>query len=563
MTTDAANPQVPHIGANDADLRAGDQVGEYEIQIKIGEGGFGTVFKAVHPLIGKVAAVKVLSRQYSAQPEMVSRFVAEARAVNQIRHRHIIDIFSFGTLDDGRHYYVMEYLDGMPLEDYIASRGRLTLIEAIPILRAIARALDAAHAKGIAHRDLKPDNVFLIINEDGSVEPKLLDFGIAKLLSDNKSQAHKTRTGAPMGTPHYMSPEQCRGKDVDHRTDIYAFGVMTYKMLAGQLPFDGEDYMDILLKQISAEAVPLSSAVAELSERVDEAVAWMMKKDPAERPPNLVTAVRSLEDAARAAGFQVPLAPAPSGVYAAHTSPLSPLATPARISRLPSEQDSLGMAGTLDAQALTEGATLDDIGDIGGNTAGGAKARPAAPTAAPRSVSRTAKMALLAAAVAAAILVGVAVNAMRSRDPAPAASETADPSTSAAAIADEQAAPGATAAPVVVAPPPPRNAPPPPRFVTVDIAGPPESTEVYGPSGLLGVVPGKLQLPHGSEPLLLTFKAKKYQTKSEQVVPSDDMTLTIELERERRRNNTGSRSRGNKTNDKKNSRDTIENPFDN
>src|SRR5262249_52669990 len=208
------------------------QVGEYRTESKLGEGGFGGVYNAVHPLIGKSAAIKVLNRQYSSNPQMVSRFIAEAKAVNQIRHRNIIDIFSFGQLDDGRQYYVMEYLDGEPLDALLDRHGKLALVEALPILRGIARALDAAHAKGVAHRDLKAENVFLATDSDGGgVWPKLLDFGIAKLMAPEDGVKHKTRTGTPVGTPYYMSPEQCRGRDVDHRTDIYAFGVLAYLML--------------------------------------------------------------------------------------------------------------------------------------------------------------------------------------------------------------------------------------------------------------------------------------------------------------------------------------------
>src|SRR5688572_23798777 len=154
-------------------LAAGYAVGEYVVESLIGAGGFGTVYRARHPLIGKLAAVKVLSPQFSADPEMVSRFVDEARAVNQIRHRNIIDIFSFGQLADDRSYYVMELLDGQPLDEVIAARGALALADAIPILRGVARALDAAHAKGVAHRDLKPENVFLARESDGTEFPKL------------------------------------------------------------------------------------------------------------------------------------------------------------------------------------------------------------------------------------------------------------------------------------------------------------------------------------------------------------------------------------------------------
>ena len=172
--------------STEPELAAGEVIGEYEIAGKVGQGGFGTVYKAVHPLIGKQVAIKVLARKFSADPEMVSRFIAEARAVNQIRNRYIIDIFSFGQLADHRHYYVMEFLDGEPLDARL-ERGPLELVAALPILRAVGKALDAAHAKGIAHRDLKPENVFLVQGED-DMWPKLLDFGVAKLMGDVDAQ---------------------------------------------------------------------------------------------------------------------------------------------------------------------------------------------------------------------------------------------------------------------------------------------------------------------------------------------------------------------------------------
>ena len=282
-------------GAPERDLAAGERVGEYEVEEVIGRGGFGTVYRAVQPLIGKKVAIKVLSRKYSADGEIVSRFVSEAKAVNQIRHRHIIDIFSFGQLPDGRHYYIMEHLDGEPLDRYIAERGAMNVADALPILRAIARALDAAHAKGIAHRDLKPENIFVARDTDGELYPKLLDFGIAKLMGPDESLAHKTGTGVPIGTPFYMSPEQCRGRDVDHRTDIYSFGVLTYRMLTGTYPFDGE-IIDILHKQIHEMPPPPSSRNKELSHEADQAVLWMMQKDPEQRPRTVIAAVVALQD---------------------------------------------------------------------------------------------------------------------------------------------------------------------------------------------------------------------------------------------------------------------------
>jgi serine/threonine-protein kinase len=279
--------------ASDQELAPGAQVGEYQLEAMIGRGGFGSVYRAVHPVIGKHVAIKVLSRRYSADPQIVSRFVSEARAVNQIGHRNIIDIFAFGQLPDGRHYYVMELLEGEPL-DRVVERAPLTLAEALPLFRALARALDAAHAKGIAHRDLKPENIFLARDADGSVFPKLLDFGIAKLLVPEEEAPHHTGTGVPLGTPYYMSPEQCRGREVDHRTDIYSFGIVAYRVLTGIYPFTG-DYMELMMKQIGEEPVPPSQHVAALPATVDSAIAWMMRKDASQRPPTLMDAVTALD----------------------------------------------------------------------------------------------------------------------------------------------------------------------------------------------------------------------------------------------------------------------------
>ena len=289
-----ASTEPASAGASDQELAPGAQVGEYRLEAAIGRGGFGTVHRAVHPVIGKQVAIKVLSRKYSADPQVVSRFVSEARAVNQIGHRNIIDIFAFGQLPDGRHYYVMELLDGEPL-DRVIERAPLSLAAALPLFRALARALDAAHAKGIAHRDLKPENIFLARDADGTTFPKLLDFGIAKLLGpDDGDVVHHTGTGVPLGTPYYMSPEQCRGRAVDHRTDIYSFGIVAYRVLTGVYPFTG-DYMELLMKQVHEEPVPPSQHEPSLPASVDRAIAWMMSKDPAQRPPTLLDAVTALD----------------------------------------------------------------------------------------------------------------------------------------------------------------------------------------------------------------------------------------------------------------------------
>lgn len=284
-------------GDVDRDLAPGDVVGEYRIEDKIGQGGFGAVYRAVHPLIGKLAAVKVVNRELSKNPQMVSRFISEARAVNQIRHKNIIDIFSFGQLEDGRHYYVMELLDGVTFDRWLEGRTPMALADALPVLRGIARAMDAAHAKGILHRDLKPENVFVVNDEDGPVA-KLLDFGLAKLITPEPSTSHhKTQTGTPMGTPYYMSPEQCRGHEVDARTDVYAFGAMCFEILTGSLPFDGDSAMDVLCKHMQ-DAPPRASERAAVGSAFDAPLAQLMAKEPSERPASIGEALAMLEAAA-------------------------------------------------------------------------------------------------------------------------------------------------------------------------------------------------------------------------------------------------------------------------
>ncbi len=282
----------------DAPLAPGTMVGEYQIGDKLGEGTYGEVYAGEHPLIGKVVAVKVLRKKFSSDPTMASRFIAEARAVNRIRHRNIVDIFSFGRLDDGRNYFVMDLLVGLTLRDLLFDEGRLELGRALPILRGIADALDAAHAAGVVHRDLKPDNIFLTIEKDGGYFPVLLDFGVAKL--GGEGMAHKTATGAVLGTPRYMSPEQARGKPIDLRTDVYALGVLVHEMLTGLPPFDGDTWLDVVLKHSTAPPPPLSSVRPDLPARLDAPVLAMLAKKPDGRPGSAGEAVAALLRAASA-----------------------------------------------------------------------------------------------------------------------------------------------------------------------------------------------------------------------------------------------------------------------
>jgi serine/threonine protein kinase len=275
---------APQQSFTPGDLQPGTVVGEYRVEGKLGEGGMGAVYSATHPLIGKKAAIKVISAALCTDAAQVERFVQEARSVNQIGHPNIVDVFAFGTLPDGRSYFVMEWLQGQSLADRVA-KGGLSLAEAVEIMEQASDALEAAHEKGIVHRDLKPDNVYLVNVRGNRQLVKLLDFGIAKLASGGDVRVQKTATGMMMGTPGYISPEQARGKsDVDYRTDVYAFGCMVYEMVLGRLPFVAESAMDVVIKHLTEAPPPPREIWPDIPPPLENMLVRMLDKDPAQRP---------------------------------------------------------------------------------------------------------------------------------------------------------------------------------------------------------------------------------------------------------------------------------------
>jgi len=281
----------------------------------------GVVYAATHPLIGKRAAVKVLKPGLSNEPAAVERFITEARSVNQIGHPNIVDIFGFGTLPDGRNYYIMDLLEGESLRTRLRRTGAVHVSEAASFIDEIASALMAAHAKGIIHRDLKPDNVFMMVATGRWPEAKLLDWGLAKLVTPTSK--FRTVTGSVLGTPVYMSPEQARAADtVDARTDIYALGVMAYELLCGDVPFRRGSSVDTLLAHAEDQVPPLADRVPGLPEELVQLIEAMLAKAPADRPT--LAAVRTVLK--RLKGTKIPtmtaagismtlpkLAPAPAG----------------------------------------------------------------------------------------------------------------------------------------------------------------------------------------------------------------------------------------------------------
>ena len=268
---------------DDDELTPGTMVGEYRVEGQLGEGGMGTVYAATHPVIAKRVAIKVLHPALSVNREAVERFVQEARSVNQIGHPNIVDIFAFGTLPDGRSYFVMERLHGRTLREHMR-QSRLTLADTMSVLETITLALEAAHDCGVVHRDLKPDNVFLVEVKNDRPIVKLLDFGIAKLLGDDSTLTERTRTGNLLGTPGYISPEQARGYAVDHRTDIYALGAMAFEMITGSLPFPADNGADMIAKHLHAPPPSASGVNPHVPPGLDKLLRQLLAKDPDRRP---------------------------------------------------------------------------------------------------------------------------------------------------------------------------------------------------------------------------------------------------------------------------------------
>jgi serine/threonine-protein kinase len=285
----------------------GTTVGQYRITGELGRGGMGCVYAATHALIGRPAAVKVLLPELSQNQEMVTRFFNEARAATTIRHPGIVEVYDFGFHVDGSAYIVMELLGGESLAARL-SRGRMASHGALGLIRQVAGALAAAHAKGIVHRDLKPDNVFLVPDPDvpGGERIKLLDFGIAKLAGES-GLTHKTRTGAVMGTPTYMAPEQCRGVAVDHRADLYSLGCILFELCTGRPPFVGEGVGDVLAAHIHVPPPSVRSMAPDVPHEFEVLVQRMLVKDPTQR-------LQSAEALIHAIGLA-------SGTPAYHTGP--------------------------------------------------------------------------------------------------------------------------------------------------------------------------------------------------------------------------------------------------
>jgi len=280
--TEPVNSAASYVVGGPATL-VGQTLGSYRVIKELGQGGMGCVYLAEHALIGRKAAIKVLNPDIAADQEVVSRFFTEARAVNDIRHPNIVEVTDFGQFGP-YHCIVMEYLEGETLAARLARIRTFDEPTTVRIMKQCTSALGAAHEQGLVHRDLKPENIFLRAHPDYPDFVKVLDFGIAKLLGPDSSVGHHTKTGSVLGTPSYMSPEQCLGESaLDIRSDVYSLGIVIYQMLTGQLPFTGDTLGRLIVCHVNEAPVPPSVINPGLSRVMNDVILRALQKKPKDR----------------------------------------------------------------------------------------------------------------------------------------------------------------------------------------------------------------------------------------------------------------------------------------
>jgi serine/threonine-protein kinase len=313
-------------------VQAGDVLGgKYKLERKLGQGAMGTVWSATHLTLGQRVAIKLIAAEHAQSPEARARFSTEAKAAARLKSRHVVQVYDDGETEQGTPYIVMEYLEGETLDARLEREKGVHLVDAVRITCQVARALSRAHARGIIHRDLKPANIFLARNDEDELgwTAKVLDFGIAKL--EEQRDKSTTKTGAVLGTPLFMSPEQVRGaSSVDARTDLYSLGICFFNMLTGHHAFDGESFGDIVVS-ICTEPLPNLKLFA--PSVPDSVAAWFQRCCARGADERFQSADELVEALQRAVGGAVLLVPrgsvpedfrGPSGTLRGHSAPLSP-----------------------------------------------------------------------------------------------------------------------------------------------------------------------------------------------------------------------------------------------
>jgi serine/threonine-protein kinase len=460
----------------------GERYGNYRAIALLGEGGMGAVFLAEHPEIGRRVAVKVLRSEMDHDPQLLTRFLNEARAANAIRHPNIIEVLDSGTTERGASYLVMELLEGESLSSRIHRLVRFGEMGAAEIVLQTALGLGAAHAKGIVHRDLKPDNLFLIPEPtDPSRERvKILDFGIAKLHRLG-GDSLKTRTGTLMGTPVYMSPEQCLGtKEVDHRSDVYSLGIILYEMLAGRPPFLSEGFGELLSMHLQEQPPALSSLVQAITPEMEAVVQRMLAKKADERFQSMAEVRMAVASAAN-----IPIAVSPEHKLG-QTDPLASAATQV----VPSGPVRTGTPSTITPGGVTRTGRAETTIKVGG------------------------RRRWLTVGIAAAVVLSALAAVLAMRQPSAPARPEAKP----------------VALPAVTPPPPP----PPvqaPTMIRLRLESAPAGARVVRVSdgAVLGTTPETIELRPSAEPMQLRVEKDGFVPATRDVSLSADGHLSVVL----------------------------------
>jgi serine/threonine-protein kinase len=467
--------------------------GRYRIESVLGEGGMGLVYRARHAMLNKPLAIKVLKPEVSKDAEVMQRFQQEAQSASAIGSQHIIDISDFGALPDGSTYFVMEFLDGVSLTKALEMERPMRTERIVRVGKQICEALGAAHERSIVHRDLKPDNIYLVKRGHDTDFVKVLDFGIAKV---GGASSKLTKAGQVFGTPHYMSPEQCAGANVDQRTDIYALGVILYEMASGRVPFDADNLMGILTKHMYEKPI----APHELP-------------PPVEVSPGLEAVImKCLEKSTEARYHTMADVAADLDAIAGGATPRAVVDAVDRAS-MPQRADGTGRM----INPTTNSAIAMGVGEA-----------PAVPE--PKS-----KLPMILGVVGLLVVIGLGGGLYVGTRPPPAT--VAPPTT--VAIAPP---------PTVATPPPPTTtaesgtgtgtgtAPPPstaPAVAPVHITSTPEGAEVLINGALVNTTPCDFPRPTGSEIVQLTVRSAGYQDRTIALTAFGDPNVSVVLERAR------------------------------